>query len=141
MSAWPLEMGLGCCAAGQPGRAESLVPLDPRHDMARFGPEVLRATPRQSELLIVAGTISHKLAPVLRRIWDEMPTPRWSIVFSGCPVCDPANHGESTYAVTRGIDRIIPVDLYVSGCPASPDDLLQALLQLQPRIEAMGART
>jgi NADH-quinone oxidoreductase subunit B len=109
--------------------------------MARFGPEVLRATPRQSELLIVPGTVSHKLAPVLRRIWDQMPTPRWSIVLSGCPVCDPTDHRERTYAVTRGIDRIIPVDLYASGCPARPDDLLQALLQLQPRIEAMGARS
>lgn len=141
LSVWPVEVGLGCCAAGLLGTAGGLVPPDPRHDMARFGREAFRARPGQSDLLIVAGTVSHKMAPVIRRIWDQMPTPRWSIVLAGCSLCDPPDPGARTYAVTRGIDRIIPVDLYVSGCPARPDDLLQALLQLQPRIEAMGART
>lgn len=143
LSVWPLEIGLGCCAAGMIGTAGAggLGALDPRHDMARFGAEVFRASPRQSELLILAGTVSYKMAPVIRRLWDQMPTPRWSIVLSGCSVCDAAHLGERTYAVTRGIDRIIPVDLYVSGCPARPEDLLQALLQLQPRIAAAGGRT
>lgn len=134
-AAWPLEIGLGCCAAGTMG---TVSPLDPRHDMARFGPEVLRAAPRQSDLLIIAGPVSHKMAPVIRRIWDQMSTPRWSIALGGCSSC---GGGWRTYAVAQGLDRIIPVDLYVSGCPPRPEDLLQALLQLQPRISAAGART
>jgi NADH-quinone oxidoreductase subunit B len=134
-AAWPLEIGLGCCAAGTLGAA---APLDPRHDMARFGPEVFRAAPRQSDLLIIAGPVSHKMAPVIRRIWDQMPAPKWSIALGECSSC---GGGWCTYAVTQGLDRIIPVDLYVSGCPPRPEDLLQALLQLQPRISAAGART
>jgi NADH-quinone oxidoreductase subunit B len=132
---WPLEIGLGCCAAGTVG---TVAPLDPRHDMARFGPEVFRAAPRQSDLLIISGPVSHKMAPVIRRIWDQMPAPKWSIALGGCSSC---GGGWRTYAVTQGLDRIIPVDLYVSGCPPRSEDLLQALLQLQPRISAAGART
>lgn len=128
---WPTEIGLGCCAI------ETLAAVDPRHDMARFGVEVFRAAPRQSDVLIVSGTISEKMAPVIRQLWDQMPEPKWSIALGGCAAC---GGPWRTYAVVQGLDRIIPVDLYISGCPPRPEDLLQGLLHLQRKISAAGHR-
>ena len=125
----PVRLGLGCCAFGMlPG-------LDPRHDLARFGPEAFRAAPGRGDLLVVAGPVSGKMAPLVRRIWDEMSGPKWSIALGDC-----ASRGGSwgTYAVTR-LESVIPVDLHVPGCPPGPEALLAALLQLETKIRPEAA--
>ncbi|HEY0511133.1 MAG TPA: NADH-quinone oxidoreductase subunit NuoB [Thermoanaerobaculia bacterium] len=122
----PVLIGLGCCAAGMTPA------LDPRHDLARFGAEVFRSAPRRGDLMVVAGTVSEKMAPVLRRLWDEMPEPKWSIALGSCAACGGPYR---TYAVTQGLDRVIPVDVWVPGCPPLPEALLQGLLHLQKKIE------
>ncbi len=123
----PVQLGLGCCAVGASG---ILAALDPRHDLSRFGAEVFRAAPRRSDLLIVAGTVSEKMAPLLRRLWDEMPDPKWALALGCAAGGDPYR----TYAVTRGLDRVIPVDIYVPGCPPSPEALLAGLLELEAKM-------
>jgi NADH-quinone oxidoreductase subunit B len=115
---WPMQFGLACCAI------EMMAVLDPRHDMSRFGAEVFRGTPRQSDLMIVAGTVTEKMAPIVRRLWDQMPEPKWALPYR-------------TYAVTQGVDRVIPVDVYVPGCPPRPEALLWGLLHLQRKIDRM----
>jgi NADH-quinone oxidoreductase subunit B len=126
----PVRLGLGCCAF------EMLPGLDPRHDLARFGPEAFRAAPGRSDLLVVAGPVSRKMAPLVRRIWDEMPGPKWSIALGSC-----AGQGGPwrTYAVTQGLESVIPVDVQVPGCPPGPEALLEALLQLEKKIRPEGA--
>ena len=105
---WPLTFGLACCAI------EMIASSTSRFDIARFGSEVFRPSPRQSDLMIVAGTVTLKMAPVLKRIWDQMPDPKWCISMGACSsVGGPFN----TYAVLQGVDRIVPVDVYVTGCP------------------------
>lgn len=125
----PLRLGLGCCAF------EMLPGLDPRHDLARFGPEAFRAAPGKSDLLVIAGPVSGKMAPLVRRIWDEMPGPKWSIALGDC-----TGRGEPwrTYAVTR-LEEVIPVDVHVPGCPPGPEALLEALLQLEKKIRPEAA--
>jgi NADH-quinone oxidoreductase subunit B len=123
----PLQLGLGCCAIGTSG---ILAALDPRHDLSRFGAEVFRAALRRSDLLIVAGTVSEKMAPLLRRLWDEMPDPKWALALG----CAAGGGPYRTYAVTRGLDRVIPVDVYVPGCPPSPEGLLAGLLELETKM-------
>ena len=122
----PVRLGLGCCAF------EMLPGLDPRHDLARFGPETFRATPGKSDLLVVAGPVSRKMAPLVRRIWDEMPGPKWSIALGDC------GGSWSTYAVTR-LETVIPVDIHVPGCPPGPEALLDALFQLEKKIRPEAA--
>ncbi len=124
----PVRLGLGDCAF------EMLPGLDPRHDLARFGPEAFHAAPGKSDLLVVAGPVSAKMAPLVRRIWDEMPGPKWSIALGDC-----ASHGGPwrTYAVTR-LDQVIPVDVHVPGSPPGAEALLEALLQLQKKIRPEG---
>jgi len=124
-SVWPMPMGLACCGIELMGVGGA------RFDIARFGSEVMRFSPRQSDCMIVAGTVTYKMASVVRRIYDQMASPKWVIAMGAC-----ASSGGMyrSYATLQGVDRILPVDVYVSGCPPRPEALLDALMTLQNKI-------
>jgi NADH-quinone oxidoreductase subunit B len=128
-SIWPLTFGLACCAI------EMIAAGTSRFDIARFGAEVFRPSPRQSDLMIVAGTVTLKMAPALKLIYGQMPEPKWVISMGACSsVGGPFN----TYAVLQGVDKIVPVDVYVTGCPPRPENLFYALMKLQDKIDHMS---
>ena len=130
-SLWPMPFGTACCAI------EFMATVGTRFDLARFGAEAMRFSPRQSDLLLVAGTISNKMAPVLKKIYDQMAEPKWVISMGSC-----ATSGGifDSYPTLQGIDTIIPVDVYVTGCPPRPEALIDAIMQLQEIIKQESVR-
>jgi NADH-quinone oxidoreductase subunit B len=126
-SLWPLSFGLACCAI------EMMAASMAKFDIARFGSEVFRASPRQADLMIVAGRVSQKMAPVLREVYDQMPEPKWVIAMGDCASCTGIFNN---YALIQGVDKIVPVDVYIPGCPPTPDALLDGLIKLKERVGA-----
>ncbi len=125
-SMWPLLFGLACCAI------EMMAVYMPRFDLARFGMEVYRASPRQADLMFVAGRVSRKMAPVVRQLYDQMPEPKWVIAMGDCAACGGIYNN---YAILQGVDEIIPVDVYVAGCPPRPEALMDGILMLHDKIK------
>jgi len=130
-SVYPMPMGISCCAI------EMIAATDPKYDIARFGSEVMRFTPRQCDLMIVAGTVTYKMAQVVRRIYDQMPEPKWVIAMGACTS---SGGMYRSYNVVQGIDQFLPVDVYTAGCPPRPENLLNALMTVQAKIGKTKAR-
>ncbi len=129
-SLWPMPMGLACCAI------ELMATASARFDISRFGMEVMRFSPRQADVLIVSGTVTYKMALAVKRIWDQMAEPKWCIAMGAC-----ASSGGMfrSYSVLQGIDRLIPVDVYISGCPPRPEALIAGLMRLQEKVDTEHA--
>jgi NADH-quinone oxidoreductase subunit B len=125
-SLWPLTFGLACCAI------EMISMSAATFDISRFGSEVFRASPRQADLMIVAGRVSHKMAPVLRQLYDQMPEPKWVIAMGACASCGGVYNN---YALVQGVDKIVPVDVYLAGCPPRPEALIFSIMQLQEMVK------
>ncbi|NBU62934.1 MAG: NADH-quinone oxidoreductase subunit B [Chloroflexia bacterium] len=125
---WPLLFGLACCAIEMMGAQGS------NYDLSRFGMEINRASPRQADLIIVAGRVSRKMAPVIRRLYDQMSNPKWVIAMGDCASCGGVFNN---YAIVQGVDEVIPVDVYVAGCPPRPEALIDGIMQLHSKVERM----
>ncbi|MGE5365594.1 MAG: NADH-quinone oxidoreductase subunit B [Bacteroidota bacterium] len=121
-SVWPMPMGISCCAI------EMIAAADPKYDIARFGSEVMRFSPRQSDVMIVAGTVTYKMARVVRKIFDQMPEPKWVIAMGACTS---SGGMYRSYSVVQGIDQFLPVSVYTAGCPPRPENLLNAIMEIQ----------
>ena len=128
MSLWPMTFGLACCAI------EMMAVGMARFDIARFGAEVFRPSPRQSDLLIVAGTVTKKMAPAVVRLYEQMPAPKWVMALGNCAISGGPFYFEGQYAIVEGVDKIIPVDVYVPGCPPRPEGLLEGIFALQQKL-------
>jgi NADH-quinone oxidoreductase subunit B len=131
-SLWPVTFGLACCAI------EMMATGAGHHDLARWGMEIFRASPRQADLMIVAGRVSQKMAPVLRTVYDQMPEPKWVISMG---VCASSGGMFNNYGVVQGVDTIVPVDMYVPGCPPRPEMLMYGILRLHEKISKRGTLT
>jgi NADH-quinone oxidoreductase subunit B len=123
---WPVLFGLACCAI------EMMCAQDSDYDLSRFGMELMRASPRQADLMIVAGRVSRKMAPVLRRLYDQMPEPKWVLAMGDCASCGGVFNN---YAVMQGVDEVVPVDVYVAGCPPRPEGLIHGIITLHDKIQ------
>jgi NADH-quinone oxidoreductase subunit B len=124
-SLWPMPFGTACCAI------EMMSTLSSRYDMSRFGAEVVRFSPRQSDMLIVGGRVTLKMMPVLQRIWLQMPEPKWSIAMGACASCGGVF---DTYTMIQGVDQFIPIDVYIPGCPPRPENLIDAVRLIQDKV-------
>lgn len=129
-SLWPVTFGLACCAI------EMMCTAASRFDIARFGMEVFRASPRQADLMIIAGTLTWKMAPWLKRIYDQMPEPKWVLAMGACGTSGGIFKG--SYSVVPGFNKVVPIDVYVPGCPPRPEALLQAIMEIHNKIERMS---
>ena len=125
---WPLLFGLACCAIEMMGAQGA------NYDLSRFGMEINRASPRQADLIIVAGRVSRKMAPVIRRLYDQMSEPKWVIAMGDCASCGGVFNN---YAIVQGVDEVIPVDVYIAGCPPRPEALIDGIVQLHAKVERM----
>jgi len=125
-SMWPLGFGLACCAI------EMMSTFASHFDLARYGMEIMRPSPRQADLIIVSGRLSVKMAPVLKRLYDQMPNPKWVISMGACASCGGVFNN---YAIVQGVDKVIPVDIYVPGCPPRPEQLMNGILKLYEKVE------
>lgn len=124
-SMWPILFGLACCAI------EMMHSQMAEHDSSRFGMELMRASPRQSDLMIVAGRVTRKMAPVLRRLYDQMPDPKWVVAMGDCASCGGIFNN---YAIVQGVDEVVPVDVYVAGCPPRPEALIHGIITLHEKV-------
>ena len=129
---WPMLFGLACCAI------EMMSGQAAKHDMSRFGMELMRATPRQSDLMIISGRVTRKMAPVLRLLYDQMPDPKWVVAMGDCASCGGIFNN---YAVVQGVDEIMPVDVFVAGCPPRPEALIHGILTLHEKVRGETLRT
>ncbi len=128
-SMWPLGFGLACCAI------EMMCTAASRYDLGRFGMEIFRSSPRQADLMIVAGRVSRKMAPIIKQLYNQMPEPKWVIAMGACASCGGVFNN---YAIVQGVDKIIPVDIYVPGCPPRPEQLLDGIMKLHQQVQKEG---
>jgi NADH-quinone oxidoreductase subunit B len=129
-SLWPLTFGIACCAI------EMMAASASRYDTDRFGAGVFRNSPRQADLMIVAGTVNMKMAPIIKRLYDQMPAPKYVIALGSCAICGGPFDQDENYAVVQGVEKVVPVDIFVPGCPPRPEALINAILELQERIKS-----